>query len=657
MLLPFLTPASLALATREAVLIFADDGSTLGRATIAAKTLEWSPDGRTLAILAKDGKLSTLVAGGEPVTVAESADEAVWSRDGRLLFAQGAKGILTGSPSVSIVPTAHSPAPSPDGSRLAFATDGAQGGVWTAEGDGSGARRLLRGERTGGVSWSYDGRWLAAVVDGRLRLLRSNGLSARDLGPVTNPTVRWSLGSPELVVRREKGWSVYDFLRDVWTDVRFDAAPRWTGPSRLTGVASGRAVETTVGGATKALGGDAVDVAAVVGLYRGASFPDPFARAPRPIRGMAWRGQILSSDPVAGTISVLVEAETDVRGRETFLGRAAVRRARVPVGPLVRRLAVLPETDAWLVVDRGLVVDAFLPDVPAAPEPPPRGRTIRPSRATEYDGVTRERIIAPLTYPIPGRHRLVDTFLAPRGGGTRRHHGNDLMAPKMTPLLAVFDGVVSFRRTNADGASNMLTLQSDDGWSATYIHINNDNPGTDDGRGSLRYAFPADLQPGDRVRAGQVVAWCGDSGNAEGTGPHLHFELYDGDGGAIVDPFYSLMAARRLPTPRYPDPDPELRAERGETRWDGVVLSVDRAKRAVAVELTGVGVPSRAPIRNLKPRVVYLTFAVGRTLRYRGSDVAYPFDSVQPGMRVSGVGSPKGTKMAVRSASMALPSG
>ncbi len=163
-----------------------------------------------------------------------------------------------------------------------------------------------------------------------------------------------------------------------------------------------------------------------------------------------------------------------------------------------------------------------------------------------------------MIYPIPGPHRFTDTFLAPRGGGTRRHHGNDLMAPKMTPLLAVFDGTVTFAQKKGT-SGNTLTLRSDDGWTATYMHINNDTPGTDDGKGSARYAFLADLLPGARVRAGEVVAWCGDSGNAEGTGPHVHFELYDAEGGDAIltprtrssrPPESTCLATRTLPGPR-----------------------------------------------------------------------------------------------------------
>ena len=86
----------------------------------------------------------------------------------------------------------------------------------------------------------------------------------------------------------------------------------------------------------------------------------------------------------------------------------------------------------------------------------------------------------------------------------------------------------------------LLTLVGDHGWSAEYMHLNNDTPGTDDGQGGEMYAFAPGIYPGARVVAGQLLGWVGDSGNAEGTVPHLHFELVHqaGRGGE-----------RRLPAP------------------------------------------------------------------------------------------------------------
>ncbi|HEX7131689.1 MAG TPA: DUF4214 domain-containing protein [Iamia sp.] len=130
-----------------------------------------------------------------------------------------------------------------------------------------------------------------------------------------------------------------------------------------------------------------------------------------------------------------------------------------------------------------------------------------------------------------------DTYNACRDGCSRRHQGEDLMAPKMTKLLAVKAGVIVELRHRTTG--NSLYIRGDDGWFYCYLHINNDRPGTDDKANRVEHAWGPGLRKfatsatamnetaarGYRVREGELVAFCGDSGNAEGSGSHLHFEI------------------------------------------------------------------------------------------------------------------------------------
>jgi hypothetical protein len=153
-------------------------------------------------------------------------------------------------------------------------------------------------------------------------------------------------------------------------------------------------------------------------------------------------------------------------------------------------------------------------------------------------------VVRRITVPIQGSFSYRDDFGDPRGnGGT--HEGNDLMTPKGRPLLAVTDGTV--RRIFIDNGiasqGNMLVLRDSEGWEYWYIHINNDTPGTDDGLNPLDHAFAPGIVAGGKVSAGQVVAYAGDSGNAESTGAHLHFEIHP-PGQPAIDPYPSLRLAQ-----------------------------------------------------------------------------------------------------------------
>jgi hypothetical protein len=117
--------------------------------------------------------------------------------------------------------------------------------------------------------------------------------------------------------------------------------------------------------------------------------------------------------------------------------------------------------------------------------------------------------------------------------------------------LAVSDGIV-VKVAQQVGTENCCwaIVEHGDGWQSYYIHLNNDRYGTDDGLG---FGARPDLTEGSAVRRGEVIGWVGDSGNAEETVDHLHFELRNPDGLA-VDPRPSLEAA--LSAAQLPDPPP-----------------------------------------------------------------------------------------------------
>jgi hypothetical protein len=169
---------------------------------------------------------------------------------------------------------------------------------------------------------------------------------------------------------------------------------------------------------------------------------------------------------------------------------------------------------------------AALPPEPPPPGPPP------PAPVT----------VPKFVFPVVGPARYVSDFGDPRGQG--RHEGNDIMSVRWAPAVAVESGTVRF---DSGGWGCMLNLLGDSGTKYVYIHLNNDLTKSNDNRGKCvaGVAFAKGLKNGQRVEVGQHIAYVGDSGDADGIQPHLHFERHPG-GGAATDPFRWLNKLPRL---------------------------------------------------------------------------------------------------------------
>jgi hypothetical protein len=149
-----------------------------------------------------------------------------------------------------------------------------------------------------------------------------------------------------------------------------------------------------------------------------------------------------------------------------------------------------------------------------------------------------------LVFPIVGEAFWTDDFGDARGQGS--HEGNDIMAPRRALVVAAEAGTVRFHTTSSR-AGCMLYLNGKSGTQYLYIHLNNDLTDENDngGRCVAGVAYAKGLKDGQKVSAGQVIAYNGDSGDANGIHPHLHFEVHP-NGGAAVSPFRHLRQARRL---------------------------------------------------------------------------------------------------------------
>jgi peptidoglycan LD-endopeptidase LytH len=147
------------------------------------------------------------------------------------------------------------------------------------------------------------------------------------------------------------------------------------------------------------------------------------------------------------------------------------------------------------------------PDPPAAPAP------AQPAQPAPSGGAGGIACILARPYSY------VDSWGAARSGG-RSHQGTDVMAPHGAEVYAYTAGVVSRESTSTNGGIQ-LYLQGNDGAEYFYAHLS-------------RYAVPT----GTRVRAGQLIAYNGQTGNAQYTVPHVHFEVHPGGAGsAPVNPY------------------------------------------------------------------------------------------------------------------------
>ena len=162
-------------------------------------------------------------------------------------------------------------------------------------------------------------------------------------------------------------------------------------------------------------------------------------------------------------------------------------------------------------------------------------------------------VVYPITFPIVGDTYYSDTFGACRDGCKRTHEGIDIMGYdwKGLPIVAAHSGTITMTTESAGrDCCAIWGLTNDDGWKSLYIHMNNDTPGTDDGQG---WGFAPGVEVGAYIEEGQLIGWVGDSGNAEWTAAHLHFELRKD--GAVINPYSSLQAAKKIDVPRISGPD------------------------------------------------------------------------------------------------------
>ena len=131
-----------------------------------------------------------------------------------------------------------------------------------------------------------------------------------------------------------------------------------------------------------------------------------------------------------------------------------------------------------------------------------------------------QQVEASLAFPVRGmdQRAVGSSFGAARDSGRRRHEGVDIFAPRRTPVVAAVDGWITRQTTNRLGGKVVWLWAPSRRLSLYYAHLDEQA-----------------VSPGDRVAAGDVIGYVGNTGNARGTSPHLHFGVYAALDGA-VDP-------------------------------------------------------------------------------------------------------------------------
>ena len=175
------------------------------------------------------------------------------------------------------------------------------------------------------------------------------------------------------------------------------------------------------------------------------------------------------------------------------------------------------------------------PSVPSAPEASDAGDTVPGGPVLVPPEVSARLSSGGYVFPVYGTVSFGDSFGGPRPGVHGGwHHGEDIFAPLGAPLLAVADGTLHTIGFNRLGGYR-LWLRDDAGNEFYYAHLSAYSPLAVEGR---------------RVDAGDVIGFVGDTGDADGGAPHLHFEIhpvgmlglgYDG----VVAPYPILLAWRR----------------------------------------------------------------------------------------------------------------
>ncbi len=137
-----------------------------------------------------------------------------------------------------------------------------------------------------------------------------------------------------------------------------------------------------------------------------------------------------------------------------------------------------------------------------------------------------------LGFPVKtsGRKRIESLFGVGRDANTRKHEGIDIFGPRLTPVIASADGIVTRVGENNLGGLVVMMRPVDKNYTLYYAHLDKQL-----------------ATEGQTVKIGDTLGLMGNTGNARTTSPHLHFGIYTGSG--AIDPLPFVNPDVKKPRP------------------------------------------------------------------------------------------------------------
>ena len=455
------------------------------------RPLCWSTDARWLVIgqKQKSGLFSLKLIDTTspiPVPLSLSGESSLpsWSPNGRQFVVETAgQGMriadCSGSePKWSLwFPSGHLPNWSPNGGRIAFTGDSKSPGIWVSDVEGTHLSKIEGQTSANRIAWSPDGRNLAISRQNRtgleLVVMTRSGVSQRVLGTVISSPISWAPSGTSILAKRNDGWAEYNLKSGQWHKIGSETLEmaQWENSQTISGLNQGQPVRVSV---TK---GDInsywntkpkelpetemVSFLAYQGITLDGKMNSPFGELKAPMMGhVRLTGIISDIDLENDTVVLAVDSVIYPNGNELNLSQPQKQTLRVTTASSKQVGLTFTQLEATDFIQEGEVsvtatadkldasqefgiINCMIPELSVAPLPvlPTNSRT---KRTLDYDGVSSDLVTVPLIFPVCGKVSYEDSFLASRGGGSRRHHGQDLMAPKMRPLVAVFDGTIRF---------------------------------------------------------------------------------------------------------------------------------------------------------------------------------------------------------------------